>query len=266
MTVLENSSLTWMAGMNRTVCRICNVGAVLALTAASTNALAQEEVRYSWFEISFNQQDVDRRGSQIFVAPPLIPGDPPIPQLVEVDASDGHGIKFRGSVGTWHNLYAFIDFASSDIDVTAVVTNINTGAVSDEAMDEFDFTLIRGGIGLRFPLSFKTDIYAEVSYDSLDLDFGSFAGEDFDTDAQDVGGSLGIRRMFSDNLELRAYGRYSNVGDVNLNDPAGEFDSDTLFGAGFGYTLVRGLSITGDYESGEFTNWSVGFRLDFSED
>ncbi len=260
MTVLESSRLTGKSGMNRTVRRIWDVGAVLTLTAMSTVALAQEEVRYSWFEISFIQQDVDRSGSQISLL------DPTIPQLVDVNVSDGNGIKFRGSVGTWHNLYAFVDFASSDIDDTAVVTNTITGAVSPEAMDEFDFTTIRGGVGLRFPLNFKTDIYAELSYDSLDLDFGSFAGEDFDTDAQDVGGAIGIRRMFGDNLELRAYGRYSNVGDVNLNDPAGTFDSDTLFGAGFGFTLIRGLSITGDYESGEFTNWSIGFRLDLSED
>ena len=260
MTVLESGKLTRKSGIKRTVRRILDVGAALTLTAMSTVALAQEEVRYSWFEISFMQQDVDRSGSQISLLDPLQP------QLVEVDGSDGNGIKFRGSIGTWHNLYVFVAFASADVDVTATVTNTITGAVSPEVMDEFDFTAIRGGVGLRFPLSFKTDIYAELSYDSLDLDFGSFAGENFDTDAQDIGGAIGIRRMFSDNLELRAYGRYTNVGDVNLNDPAGEFDSDTLFGAGFGYTLVRGLSITGDYESGEFTNWSVGFRLDFSED
>ncbi len=227
MTVLESGRLTGKSGMNRTVRRIWDVAAVLTLTAMSTVALAQEEVRYSWFEISFIQQDVDRSGSQISLADPLIPGDPLIPQLVDVSGSDGNGIKFRGSVGTWHNLYAFVDFASSDIDVTAVVTNTITGEVFPPVMDEFDFTTIRGGVGLRFPLNFKTDIYAELSYDSLDLDFGSFAGEDFDTDAQDVGGAIGIRRMFGNNLELRAYGRLSNVGDVNVNDPAGPFDSDT---------------------------------------
>lgn len=260
MTVLECGRLNWEPRVKRNFRRILNVGAVLTLTTMSTVTLAQEEIRYSWFEISFVQQDVDRRGAQISLADPLQP------QLVEVGVSDGNGVKFRGSVGTWHNLYAFVDFASSDIDITAVVTNTITGAVSPEVMDEFDFTTIRGGVGLRIPLGFKTDIYAELSYDSLDLDFGSFAGEDFDTDAQDVGGALGIRRMFGNNLELRVHGRYSNVGDVSLNDPAGTFDSDTLFGAGFGYTLVRGLSITGDYESGEFTSWNVGFRLDLDED
>jgi hypothetical protein len=135
-----------------------------------------------------------------------------------------------------------------------------------EGADEFDYTQIRGGIGLKFPLTYKMDIYGELSYDSLDLDFGSLVGEDFDTDGQDIGGALGIRAMFGDNLELRAYGRYTNVGDVDLNNPEGTMDADTLFGFGFGYTLIRGLSITGDFESGEFSSWNIGFRLDLDED
>jgi hypothetical protein len=239
--------------------RLAGVAAALLLGIFSTSAQAQEEVRYSWFEISYVAQDVDRSGSRISLADPLEP------QLVEINGTDGHGIKFRGSVGTWHNLYAFIDFSSSDIDVTSVVTVISSGLMVEGA-DEFDYTQIRGGIGLRIPLSYKMDLYGELSYDSLDLDFGSLVGEDFDTDGQDIGGALGIRAMFGNNLELRAYGRYTNVGDVDLNNPAGALDADTLFGVGFGYTLIRGLSITGDYESGEFSNWNLGFRLDLDED
>jgi hypothetical protein len=39
-----------------------------------------------------------------------------------------------------------------------------------------------------------------------------------------------------------------------------------VYGAGFGWQIVRGLSIVGDYESGQFTSWSLGFRLDLDED
>jgi hypothetical protein len=218
-----------------------------------------QEIRYSWFEISYAWQDVSRMGSQLSLADPLQP------QRVDVNAQDGNGIKFRGSIGTWKNMYAFLEFASTDPDVIAVVTNTITGA-SAEGQDEFDYTTIRGGIGLRYPIGFTTDLYGELSYDSLDLDFGSFAGENNDTDSQDFGAAIGVRKMFGDNLELRAYGRYTNVGDVDLNDPPGAFDADTLFGVGFGFTLIRGLSITGDYESGELSNWNVGFRLDLDED
>jgi hypothetical protein len=222
----------------------------LLFAALSTPAMAQE-VRYSWMDISYMAQDVDRQGTQVPIAG----------QTVDVDASDGDGVRFRASFGTWHNLYMFLDYGSTDIDVAAVVTN-NQGVFPAE--DEIDYTAIRGGLGLRIPLRFDTDLYGEVTYDSLDFDFGSFAGENFDMDAQDVGGAIGIRKMFGDNLQLRLYGRYSSVGDADLNTQ--EFDADTLVGAGFGFTLIRGLSIVGDYESGEFSNWSIGFRLDLDED
>ena len=91
-------------------------------------------------------------------------------------------------------------------------------------------------------------MYVELSADSLDLDFGSFALENFDADEQDIGGAIGVRTMLSDDFELRAYGRYSAVGDVDLNTLM--FDTDTLYGAGFGWQIVRGLSIVGDYEAG----------------
>ena len=159
------------------------------------------------------------------------------------------------------NLYLFIDYGSTDIDVAALVTNAGG---QFPAEDEFDYTTVRSGIGLKIPLSPKTDIYAEVSYDSLDLDFGSFAGENFDTDDKTAGGAIGLRTMLNDDLELRAYGRYTGVGDVDLS--TGVFDDDALFGAGFGWQIIRGLSIVGDYEAGEFSNWSIGFRLDLEED
>ncbi len=229
--------------------------AALLLTMGSSAALAQD-VRYSWFEVSFVAQDVDKDGSMT---------DAAIGQTVDFSTSDGSGIKFRGSVGTWNNLFAFVDFNSSDVDVDALVSN---ALGQFPAQDEFDFTAIRGGIGYKWSLNFKTDLFAAVSFDSTDLDFGSFAGEDFDADDKDLGATVGVRSMIGDKLELRAHARYSDVGDVDLTafQNTGQFDDDTLFGVGFGYLLIRGLSITGDFETGEFSSWNIGFRLDLDED
>ncbi len=240
-----------LPGMGRSASPIFLIFTGLLLTMVTTTAIAQE-VRYSWVEISYMLQDVTASGSQ---ATP-VPG-----QTVDVNAKDGDGIVFRGSVGTWKNLYLFFDYASTDIDVEAVVIN-NQGQFPAE--DEFDFTAVRGGLGFKLSVGFSTDIYAEVSYDSVDLDFGSFAGEDFDTDNQDIGGVIGLRAMLTDNFELRARGRFTNSAEVDLS--TGVFDSGVLFGAGLGWQIVRGLSIVADYETGEFTNWSIGFRLDMDED
>ena len=223
----------------------------LLLPIIWSGAMAQE-VRYSWFEISFVGQDIDKSGSKT---------DIELGQTVDVSATDGSGIRFRGSVGTWKNLFAFIDYSSSDIDVSALVSNAQG---QFPAEDEFDFTTVRGGVGLKWSLTTKTDIYGAVAYDSTDFDFGSFAGENFDTDFQDVGVTIGVRSMLSDEIELRAHARHTAVGDVDLN--TGAMESDTLYGVGFGFELIRGLSITGDYESGIFSNWNIGFRLDLDED
>ena len=225
--------------------------AALLLTAISSTATA-EDIRYSWFDLALGQQDIGRNASF---------SDIVVGQSVDIATTDGSGLRFRGSVGTWHNLFAFVDFKSSDIDVKAVVTN-SLGQFSAE--DEFDYTSLRGGVGMRWPLTLKTDIYGLLTYDSTDFDFGSFAGENFDADDKDLGGTLGIRSLFGSNVELRAHIRYSGVGDVDLS--TGLFDADTLFGVGFGYELIRGLSITGDFESGEFSSWNIGFRLDLDED
>jgi len=226
--------------------------AALLLIAGSSATLAQD-VRYSWFEIAFVQQEIDRAASFF---------DIENSQSIDISATDGSGIRFRGSVGTWHNLFAFVDFNSSDIDVDALVISPLEPEVT--ARDEFDFTAVRGGVGLKWSLTPNTDIYGAVSYDSVDFDFGSFAGEDFDAGDKDFGATAGIRSVFRDKLELRANVRYSGVGDVDLNTRV--TDADTLFGIGLGYELIRGLSITADFESGQFSSWNIGFRLDLDED
>ena len=225
---------------------------VIVLVGSSFAASAQE-LRYSWLDMSYMGQDVSRSGS---LSP--LPG-----QVVDIATTDGTGIRFRGSVGTWKNFYLMIDYGSTDIDLTGTVSNSNTGFV-EEISDEFDYTTIRGGIGLRIPLRYDTDIFGEVTYDSLDFDFGSFAGENFDMARKEVGGAVGVRTLFGDHVQAYLLARYTAVGDADLT--TGVFETDTLVGVGVAWELIRGFSIVGDYESGEFSNWSVGFRLDLSED
>lgn len=225
---------------------------LLAVVCIGDYAAAQE-IRYSWMDMSFMGQDVGRQGA---LSP--LPG-----QVVDISASDGSGVRFRGSVGTWKNFYVMIDYGSTDIDLTGLVSNSNTG-FEEVIEDEFDYTTIRGGIGLRYPLRYDTDIFGELTYDSLDFDFGSFAGENFDMDRQEAGGRLGVSTMFGDHVQAYMHVRYSALGDADLT--TGFFDTDTLVGVGAAWEVIRGLSLVGDYESGEFSNWSIGFRLDLSED
>lgn len=230
--------------------RISRVAGILLLGILTTTANAQD-VRYSWLDMSFMAQDVgDITGTQMAAG-----GD-----TVDITGTDGNGIRFRGSFGTWYNMYMFVEFGSTDIDVFAVVSNAQG---QFPATDEFDLTTIRGGLGFKYNILSATDLYIEASAESVDLDFGSFSGENFDTDDQDFGGTIGVRSMLNDDIEVRGYARYTNLGDVILN--GGAFDADTLFGVGVGWQVVRGFSLVADYENGEFSNWSIGFRLDLDE-
>ena len=98
----------------------------LLLLAAAGGASAQE-IRYSWLDMSFMAQDVGRSGS---LSP--LPG-----QVVDISVTDGAGVRFRGSVGTWKNFYLVFDYGSTDIDLTGVVSNSNTG-FEQEIEDQFD--------------------------------------------------------------------------------------------------------------------------------
>lgn len=229
------------------------ITSILLLTGFASTATAQE-LRYAWLDMSFMAQTSDLVGTSLTP----VPG-----QFVDVSTADGNGIRFRGSAGTWKNMYMFIDYSSTDLDVAATVTN-PAGEEFDDS-DEFDFTNIRGGLGVRIPIGWgpATDLFAEVTYDSADIDLGSFAGEDFDTGNKDIGGALGVRAMLGDNWELKAYGRYTPNGMVDLDTKL--WDTDTVFGVGFGWQIVRGFSLVADYESGEFSYWALGFRLDLDE-
>jgi hypothetical protein len=230
---------------------IALAGALVGVTV-SLNVADAQEVRYSWFEFGVLGQDIQKRGSQF---------DLDLNQAVNINALDGGGVRFKGSIGTWKNFYFAFNFDTADPTVEAIVINPQGTFLAE---DKFDLTSLRAGLGYKYSLSHKLDIVAELSYDSVEFDFGSFAGEDFDVDESDVGALLGIRWMLNDDWEFRTHGRFTNVGDVNLT--TSEFDSDVLFGIGLGYMPIRGFSFTLDYEGGQIETLSIGFRLDLDED
>ena len=225
---------------------------LLALVCIAGPANAQE-IRYSWMDLSFMGQDVSRQGTLS-----------PLPeQRVDIAVTDGAGVRFRGSIGTWHNLYLVLDYASTDIDVSGVVRNTTTG-IAAPFEDEFDYTTIRGGVGIKYSIFEKTDIFGELVYDSVDFDFGSFAGEDFDMGRSDIGGTVGVRTLFGDEFMVQVQGRYSAAGSADLT--TGAFDNDVILGAGFAWEFIRGFSLIADAEFGQISSWALGFRIDLDED
>ena len=100
-----------MIGILRTMA----MAAVMLCTTAVMNCANAQDVRYSWFEFGALGQDIQKMGSSF---------DPDLNQSIDINATDGGGVRFRGSVGTWKNFYVYFNFESTDPTVEAVITNI----------------------------------------------------------------------------------------------------------------------------------------------
>lgn len=222
---------------------------ITLLASALPLAAGAQELSYAWFDIAYVAQDIGKSGLQ---------GDEV--QNVALNTDDGDGVRFRGNVGLFNNFYLFGDFTSSNIDDSAIVTNPQG---SFPATDEFDVSTLRGGVGYSYPLNVTNHVVAELSYERLEFDFGSFSGEDFDAEDTGVGARIGWRNRLAPKFEVGAHARYTSVGDVDLTN--GDFDSDVLVGLGAAWTPIRAFSIVADYEAGAIDTWGIGFRLDLDE-
>ena len=79
------------------ILRALGLAALLLGSTSVSGVVNAQDLRYSWFELGVMGQDVGRTGTSF---------DPILNQTVDISATDGSGFRFRGSVGTWNNLYA----------------------------------------------------------------------------------------------------------------------------------------------------------------
>lgn len=221
--------------------------ACLALLAPAPPALASN-LSYTFLDFEYVQQDIEASGFQV-----------PVPtQTVSVVSRDGDGIAFRGSLALPGRIYVGGSFKSSIVDVDAVVIN---PLVTTEITDNYDFILSRLNVGYVLELGENLDLIAELSADSADLDFGSFAGESFDTEDAGAGASIGFRWNPNPNLEVFGRARYSSVANVDLTTL--EFDSDTYGSVGMRWYFFEDVGIGVDFESGEVDTFSLTMRFSF---
>ena len=185
----------------------------------------------------------------------------PVPgQTVAAETEDGDGISIGGSVAIGQRFFFGGRFQTSVIDVNAVVTN-PFGVTT--AQDNFDLIQSRLAFGYYREMRENFDLTAELSLDSVEYDFGSFAGESFDMRDEGVGVRLGFRWNPRVPLEVSGYAHYSPVGKADLT--TGEFDSDTNIGAGVMWYFFRDLGIGVDYATGETDSVAFSMRFSFGD-
>jgi len=224
---------------------------VLLTTAVLTlNQAAASELSYTFIDFQAITNGLDSAGTQS-----------PVPsQTVAITTDEGDGISIGGSIAVGERFFFHGKFLTSIVDVSGIVTNpFGSTAVSDN----FDLVQSRVAFGYQRELRENFDLVFDLSYDSLEYDFGSFAGENFDMSEAGAGGRAGFRWNPRPELELYGYAHFSSVGKADLTTR--EFDSDTRAQFGLLWYFFEDLGMGIDYEVGEIDTFSISMRFSFGD-
>jgi len=219
----------------------------IGLLALGASASASE-LSYTYVDFRVLSNSVDGSGVQ----------SPTPSQQVEAEAGDGDGISVAGSVALPGRFYLVGAFSSSIIDVENRITSPLTELVVE---DEFDLITSRFGFGYQRELAPRLDLTFELTYDTGELDFGSLAGESFDTETSGAGARLGFRWNPREPLELFASAGASPYGKLLLDER--ELESGTVLNAGLRWYFFRDLGVGLDYQSGDLSNVTLSMRFSF---
>jgi hypothetical protein len=209
---------------------------------------AASELAYTYMDFTFFQQDVVGIGTQ----------DPVPGQTVDIVAGDGDGIAIAGGLALGDRFYLGGSFESAIIEVAGEVSN-QFGTVS--VTDDFDLIRTRLHFGYLREIGENLDVYAELSYDSAEYDFGSFAGENFDMDDSGAGLRLGFRWNPRPRFEIFGSARHLTAGKLDLSKL--EFESDTLVQLGLRWYFFEDLAVGIEHEEGEVSTTSLSMRFSF---
>jgi hypothetical protein len=221
---------------------------LLAAALIAPLAASASDLSYTFMDFRALRTTLDSTGVQN-----------PVPeQSVHINARQGDGISVAGSLAAGDHFYLAGTFESSIIDLDGVVDSpLTTTNISDT------FDLVRSALGLGYQreLAENFDLLAEVSYDKVNYDFGSLAGENFDTKDSGPGGRVGFRWNPKPTFELFASARYTPVGKVQLSERT--LEPDTLVDLGFRWYFFETLGAGLEYESGDTDTVTLSLRFSF---
>ena len=146
---------------------------------------------------------------------------------VEIFDADGDGFNLGGSYAFSDNIHGFLGYETGELE--SIV----------------DATRIRAGIGYNTGLTDALDMYARLSYESIDLDVPAILVPILglgDSDESGYGVGIGGRFRATDQLELNGGIKHVDYGD---------FDETSL-------------EIGGVYSFND--KWSLGLQGDFGDD
>jgi len=219
--------------------------AILAMPSLTASA---SELSYTFLDFQRPESTIEARGIQT-----PVPG-----QTVQINALDGEGIAVAGSVAVGERFYLGGLYRSSVVDVTGVISN---PLVTINVADTFDLVAVAQSIGDSHEIGDELDLIAELSYDSANYDFGSFAGENFDLEDSGTGGRIGLRWNPALPVELFLFGRYSPVAKAVLSER--RYEPGSSVSAGVRWYFFENLGVGLEYDSGDIDTTTISMRFSF---
>lgn len=223
--------------------------AVLAGTFLTVHPPARaSDLSYTFVDFRALSNDVEAAGVQSPIAG----------QSVALDAGEGDGVSVAGSVALPAGFYLAGSFNSSIVDVGATIMSPLTEIAVE---DEFDLITSSFGVGWARELAPTFDVIFELTYDTAEFDFGSLAGENFDTEEGGAAARLGFRWNPREPFEIYASAGQSPYGEVLLDER--QFDAATVVNAGMRWYFFSDLGLGVDYQSGDLSALTLSMRFSF---
>ncbi len=217
------------------------------LLLVSTGAAAKE-LDFNYIEVDYIVVDLDKSETASIGAETL---------ALETDDDAGYRAAFA-----WEflgNFYLFGEYAKAENEFDATLT-IGGDAVIG-ASGDFDVVRARGGVGYGWPLNERWSMYSRITWDYIELDDVEINGVDVgDEDDDGVGMEAGLRWLALPSLELQGYGRFTEDGELDIEDG---WDEDFLGGVIARWYAHESLALQIGAEFGDITTFGGGMRFDF---
>lgn len=219
-------------------------GALSALPARAS------ELSYTFLDIGAATVDTSLTGVRT----------PAPTQTVSVGLTDGDGLTVAGSLAIGRRFYIAGANETSVISVDAFVESPLATAFLGGNVDRI---ASRAAVGFVQPIGVSFDLVFELAYDTVEYDFGSFAGESFDVDDAGTGLGIGFRWNPKAALEIFAMAHGSDTAKVDLTTAT--FDTGTRATAGVRWYFFEDLGLGFDVRSGDVDSVNVSLRFSFGD-
>jgi hypothetical protein len=222
----------------------------LIASAACASPAAGSELSYTFLDIGAATVETSLDGVRM-----PAPG-----QTVSVETGAGDGLTVGGSLAIGQRFYIAAANETAVIGVDAFVASPLATAFLGGNVDR---VASRAAVGYVQPIGADFDFIFEVAHDTVEYDFGSFAGESFDIDEGGTGFGVGFRWNPTSAFELFALAHGSEVGEIDLT--SGTFESGTRAVAGLRWYFFEDLGLGFDFRSGDADSINVSLRFGFGD-